>query len=136
MHAVVAARLGQTEAALDHFHKTAAIDLGPSVASSAGGIRIAAQGALWQIAVLGFAGLGVTGDSLRLKPALPAPWRSMAFRICWRGRRLHFHLQTDPAVVTASLEAGEPVVLSVDDQQRSLASDKPERFDWRRGASR
>ena len=131
LHGIVAARLGQTEAALRHFRKTAAIDLGPSTVPSAGGIRIAAQGGLWQLAILGFAGLSVAAEGLGLQPALPAQWRSMAFRIRWRGRRLHLCIQQDPELVTASLEEGEPIVLRVDDQQRSLATGSSERLEWR-----
>lgn len=85
MHALVAARLGDAEMALRYLRETAAtdLDLDPN---SAGGVRIAGLGALWQAVMLGFAGLDLRGDTLGLDPKLPPAWRSMSFRVCWRGR--------------------------------------------------
>ncbi len=85
MHAIVAARLGHMDLARRYFQGTAATDLGPTTVSSAGGVRIAAQGGLWMAAILGFAGLSVAADELRVQPSLPEHWRQMAFRVRWRG---------------------------------------------------
>ena len=70
MHALVAARLGDADMALRYLRETAAadLDLDPN---SAGGVRIAGLGALWQAVVLGFAGLDLTGDTLGIDPRLP-----------------------------------------------------------------
>jgi trehalose/maltose hydrolase-like predicted phosphorylase len=85
MHALVAARLGDTEMALRYLRETAAtdLDLDPN---SAGGVRIAGLGALWQAVIRGFAGLDLMGDKLGIDPKLPPDWRSLSFRVCWRGR--------------------------------------------------
>lgn len=128
MHAVVAARLGQMQMAIHHFQKTAATDLGQTTVASAGGIRIAAQGGLWQAAILGFAGLSVSPEGVTLRPSLPPHWRSLAFRLHWRGRRLHLRITQNPDAVNASLEGGEPMTLTVGDQPISLAKGATERF--------
>jgi trehalose/maltose hydrolase-like predicted phosphorylase len=85
MHALVAASLGDAETALRYLHKTAAndLDLDPG---SAGGVRIAGLGALWQAVIRGFAGLDLIGDTLGINPKLPPQWCSLSFRVCWRGR--------------------------------------------------
>jgi trehalose/maltose hydrolase-like predicted phosphorylase len=85
MHALVAARLGDAEMALRFLRETAAtdLDLDPS---SAGGVRIAGLGALWQAVILGFAGLDLRCDTVGIDPRLPPQWRSLSFRMCWRGR--------------------------------------------------
>ena len=72
MHARVAARLGDAEMALRYLRETAAtdLDLDPN---SAGGVRIAGLGALWQAVMLGFAGLDLMGDALGIHPRLAAP---------------------------------------------------------------
>ena len=85
IHALVAARLGETETALRFLRQAAAADLELDP-NSAGGIRIAGLGGLWQAIVLGFAGLGLKGDMLGIDPRLPPQWRSLSFRVCWRGR--------------------------------------------------
>jgi trehalose/maltose hydrolase-like predicted phosphorylase len=59
MHALVAARLGDAAMALNYLRATAASDLDFDL-NSAGGVRIAGLGALWQAVILGFAGLAST----------------------------------------------------------------------------
>lgn len=130
MHAVVAARLGQIDLAWRYFHATSLTDLGPTTVPTAGGIRIAAQGGLWQAAVLGFAGLRVAADGLRLQPALPPHWRSMAFQVRWQDRRVKIEIRRDPDVVIAVLEDGQPVSVRVADDQRTIASGRSEQFVW------
>ncbi|MGO8954585.1 MAG: glycoside hydrolase family 65 protein [Rhodomicrobium sp.] len=85
MHAVVAARLGDAEMALRYLRKTAALDLDPDP-NSAGGVRMAGLGGLWQTVILGFAGVELTGETLGIAPKLPPRWRSLSFRVCWRAR--------------------------------------------------
>ena len=87
MHALVAARLGDRELALRHLHHAAAADLELDP-NSAGGIRIAGLGGVWQAVVLGFAGLDLRGDVPALNPRLPPSWHGMRFNACWRGRTL------------------------------------------------
>jgi trehalose/maltose hydrolase-like predicted phosphorylase len=85
IHALVAARLGETETALRFLRQAAVADLELDP-NSAGGIRIAGLGGLWQAIILGFAGLDLKSDMLGIDPRLPPHWRSLSFRVCWRGR--------------------------------------------------
>ena len=87
MHALVAARLGDMDLALRYLRETADtdLDLDPN---SAGGVRIAGLGALWQAVMLGFVGLDLKGDTLGIDPKLPPQWCSLSFRVCWRGRSI------------------------------------------------
>ncbi len=95
MHAVVAARLGETEMALRYFRETAATDLMDTAGGSAGGVHIAALGGLWLAAMSGFAGLSLDADALALDPRLPPAWRSFGFRVHWRGRVVKVHIEQD-----------------------------------------
>ena len=63
MHALVAARLGDADMALRFLHHAAAADLELDP-NSAGGIRIAGLGGVWQAVVLGFAGLDISGETI------------------------------------------------------------------------
>ncbi len=85
MHALAGARLGDADMALRYLHKTAALDLDPDP-NSAGGVRMAGLGGLWQTVMLGFGGVDLTGDTLAIDSKLPPQWRSLSFRVCWRGR--------------------------------------------------
>jgi len=110
MHAMVAARLGDKDMAMRYFRETAAthLDLDPN---GAGGVRIAGLGALWQIVILGFVGLRLTGSMLAIYPALPHNWRSLSFHVHWRGRLVAIRI-TEKSV-EAMLVEGEPMDIRI-----------------------
>jgi trehalose/maltose hydrolase-like predicted phosphorylase len=110
MHALVAARLGDTEMAMAYLREAAAtdLDLDPN---SAGGVRIAGLGAIWQAVVRGFAGLDLSGHALGLDPRLPPQWRSVSFRVRWRGRSLAIRIAG--RTVQATLMKGEAMDIRV-----------------------
>jgi len=110
IHALVAARLGETETALRFLRHAAAADLELDP-NSAGGIRIAGLGGLWQAIVLGFAGLDLMGDRLGIDPRLPPQWRSMSFRVCWRGRSVAIRIAGGTVQVT--LVEGEAIEMRI-----------------------
>ena len=117
MHALVAARLGDAAMALRYLRETAAtdLDLDPN---SAGGVRIAGLGALWQAVMLGFAGLDLMGDTLRIDPRLPPQWRSLSFRACWRGRSVAIRIAGGTA--QATLVKGEAMKMRISAATRKL----------------
>jgi trehalose/maltose hydrolase-like predicted phosphorylase len=119
MHALVAARLGDATMALHYLRETAAtdLDLDPD---SAGGVRIAGLGALWQAVMLGFAGLDLKDEMLGLDPKLPPQWRSLAFRVCWRGRSVQIRITG--SIVQATLVEGQPMEMRIGAASRSLTA--------------
>jgi trehalose/maltose hydrolase-like predicted phosphorylase len=106
MHALVAARLGDAEMALRFLHQAAVADLELDP-NSAGGIRIAGLGGVWQAAVLGFAGLDLGGEAINLNPRLPPQWRSMSFTVRWRCRRVQVRIAG--ATVRVAISDGAPI---------------------------
>jgi trehalose/maltose hydrolase-like predicted phosphorylase len=122
MHGLVAARLGDRATALQLFRQTAAIDLSANRVGSAGGIHIAAQGGLWMLSVLGFAGLALRGDGLAIDPQLPAEWESVAFNVQWRGRRLKIRIDQSKRRLDATIESGAPMILFVGGKPNHLDS--------------
>ncbi|HXA26333.1 MAG TPA: glycosyl hydrolase family 65 protein [Acetobacteraceae bacterium] len=120
MHAIVAARLGETDMALRYFRETAATDLTDTAGGSAGGVHIAALGGLWQAALFGFAGLSLRADVLALDPRLPLSWRSFGFRVHWRGRVVKVRVDQGSQLLAATLEAGEPMTLVVSEEPHAL----------------
>lgn len=95
IHALVAARLGDTALAERYFRQAAEIDLVDNMGNAAGGVHLAALGGLWQAAVLGFAGLRLAKDGPESRPKLPASWRSLSMRFQWRGRGHELTLPED-----------------------------------------
>jgi trehalose/maltose hydrolase-like predicted phosphorylase len=117
-HALTAARLGDSDTALRYLREAAALDLDPDP-TTAGGVRMAGLGGVWQAVVLGFAGLDLTGDALGLDPKLPPEWGGLSFRVHWRGRAVQVGIAD--GAVRASLEAGEEAELRVVGSAHRLA---------------
>jgi kojibiose phosphorylase len=92
IHALVAARLGQTNLAQRYFRQGAEIDLANNMGNAALGVHAGALGALWQAAILGFSGFSPDQDRLILDPHPPEEWRAMNFRLRWRGRTVQIGL--------------------------------------------
>lgn len=88
IHAAVAARLGEADAALRYFRQAAGIDFANNMGNAAGGVHAAALGGLWQAVVFGFAGLRILADGLAFLPRCPESWSALRFPILWRGVRL------------------------------------------------
>jgi trehalose/maltose hydrolase-like predicted phosphorylase len=122
LHALVAARLRATGLAAAYLRRTADIDLESTIVSSAGGIHIAALGGVWMAVVQGFAGFRPLGEELVFDPALPDGWRSLAFRLQWRGRSIHVRIDQDRELFTATLERGAPLSLRVNGERLALES--------------
>ena len=122
IHALVAARLGETETALRFLRQAAAADLELDP-NSAGGIRIAGLGGLWQAIVIGLAGLDLKGDTLSVDPRLPPQWRSLSFRVCWRGRSVAIRIAG--RTVEASLVEGDAMEMRIAAATRKLTADAP-----------
>ncbi len=125
MHGVAAARLGYSDAALRFFEGAAAIDLSDTHAAIDGGIHMAALGGVWLMAVFGFAGVTLQTDGLALNPQLPKGWRSLAFSVQWRGRSVRIAITQAGLAVSATLDQGEPMALSVHGKSHELRRDRP-----------
>jgi nigerose phosphorylase len=105
-YALVAARLGDTNWAYRYFMKTATVDLTGASKQTIGDLYIggthpAANGGAWMSVVFGFAGLQTGTQGLTLTPHLPAHWKSVRFRIEYRGKPYRIRIDSDGAVVDA-----------------------------------
>jgi trehalose/maltose hydrolase-like predicted phosphorylase len=86
IHALVAARLGDTVRAEHYFRLAAEIDLADTMGNAAGGIHAGTLGGLWQAAVFGFAGLNFCENRPDHHANLPSSWHSLSMRFQWRGQ--------------------------------------------------
>lgn len=124
-HALAAAHLGDLETALAYFRETAAIDRVDVEVSSGAGVHMAAQGGLWQAAVLGFGGLSFDARRLSFDPRLPSGWRRLTYPVRWRGRRLRVVVDAASSRFQAALLAGEPTVIDVQGAAHPLERGRP-----------
>jgi len=98
MQAIIAARAGLADDAMEHFRRAALVDLQDVRGNAADGIHGASCGGVWQAVVFGFAGVTVSSDgTVRTRPALPERWERLAFTLTIRGRQQRIEITRDGA---------------------------------------
>ena len=93
-YGIVAAEIGMPDWAYKYFMKTATVDLTGDTKQYVGDLYIggthpAANGGSWNTAIFGFGGVSYTDDAIDISPNLPKHWKSLKFKLCWRGVRLN-----------------------------------------------
>ncbi len=102
---VAAAEIGDTEKAYRYFMKTARMDLDDINKNVKDGVHTAAMAGTWISIIYGFGGMREKEDTLSFDPDLPADWKSLEFRVAFRGNELGVLISHDS--VKYSLLAGE-----------------------------
>ncbi|HEV2785956.1 MAG TPA: glycosyl hydrolase family 65 protein, partial [Solirubrobacteraceae bacterium] len=124
VQSVMAAEVGDMQAAYDYFLLSVAIDLANLAGNVSDGIHVASCGGVWMALVNGFAGLrDVDGDDLRFTPRLPSDWTRMRFRLIFRGSRLEVEMTHE--ATTYTLLAGGPVAIVSDGARFEVARGAP-----------
>ncbi|HWQ86823.1 glycosyl hydrolase family 65 protein [Brevundimonas sp.] len=123
-HGLVAARLGQTDAALDYFRRAAALDLNDAAIGLSEGVHMAALGGLWQIAVLGFAGV-TAGRTLAFRPRPPEAWSRLRFPLMWRNRRMTVDISATDREIRISQTSGPASAIRIDGRRHILSRGRP-----------
>jgi alpha,alpha-trehalose phosphorylase len=88
VQAVLAAEVGHLALAYDYLGEAALMDLDDLENNTRDGVHIASLAGAWIALVAGFGGMRAGGGSLRFDPHLPDGITRLAFRLCYRGRRL------------------------------------------------
>lgn len=140
IHALLAARLGELDLALDYFRATAAIDLSDRMGNAAGGVHAAAMGGLWQAAVFGFGGLKLREHGVALDPHLPARWKSLRIPFRWKGQSLSVDIESGRTSITSRGVLQVPVTFQDHPPEilrpgRSLSWELTRAGEWTRGAA-
>ena len=92
-HVILSSELGLVETAYHMFMKGALVDLEDQRGNSDEGIHCACAGAVWQAAILGFAGLRFTDDGYTTSPCWPEGWTRLAFTCFHKGKQLSIDLR-------------------------------------------
>jgi trehalose/maltose hydrolase-like predicted phosphorylase len=85
IHALVAAKLGLMDKAMEYFNLSADFDTLDVNKDTLSGIHIGNFGGLWQAIAYGFAGLQIRDGELCTDPHLPAKWKSLSFNVWFQG---------------------------------------------------
>ncbi|WP_223594370.1 glycoside hydrolase family 65 protein [Neobacillus bataviensis] len=103
IHAIVAARCDESEAAYRFFQEACLIDLGPNPHSSDEGLHAASLGAIWLTAMFGFANLSLKDNRIKLNPKLPENWAELVIPVTLLGSRLEIKLTHEKIIVSKYL---------------------------------
>jgi len=109
-YAIVAARSGLPEKALEYFRKAVFVDIDDLHGNVSDGCHMAALGGSVMAVQWGFAGMSWRDAALGFRPRLPSEWDLLTFRMLWRGRLLELAIGRGKARYT--LLEGEPLELS------------------------
>jgi alpha,alpha-trehalose phosphorylase len=123
VQSIVAAEVGEEEAALEYFRRALLMDLADASGNTSDGVHIAAAGGVWQALVFGFGGVRDFDGELSFEPRLPEPWRSLAFRLRFRDRQLRVEL--DHAQERYLLQSGPPLEIAVRGRHVVLEPGRP-----------
>jgi trehalose/maltose hydrolase-like predicted phosphorylase len=100
IHALLLARAGQPERALELFHMAARLDLDDLTATTAGGVHLATMGGVWQALAYGFLGLRPVEGGLHVDPHLPSAWDALALDLHVGGHRVRLRASRTALEVT------------------------------------
>lgn len=110
VHAVLAARLGDLEKAVEMYLRTARLDLEDYNREVAEGCHVTSMAGSWLSVVEGFGGMCVRDGVLSFDPRLPETWESLSFKVNFRGRVLT--VKVTRTAVEVSNE-GDPVEIAL-----------------------
>ena len=110
VHAVLAARLGDLEKAVEIYLRTARLDLDDYNREVAEGCHVTSMAGSWLSVVEGFGGMCVRDGVLSFDPRLPETWESLSFKVNFRGRVLT--VKVTRTAVEVSNE-GDPVEIAL-----------------------
>ncbi|MBO0691919.1 MAG: glycoside hydrolase family 65 protein, partial [Acidimicrobiaceae bacterium] len=119
--AVIAAEVGHLELAYDYLGEAALMDLKDLEHNTRDGLHMAALAGAWTVLVVGFGRMRPGDGRLRFSPRLPASLSRIAFRICYRDRRLQVEIL--PRFAIYRLTSGQPLEISHHGQIFELASE-------------
>jgi len=117
-YAMVAIEFGNLDFAYQYFLKTAKIDLEAKYKVFVGtifmgGSHPAANGGAWMTAIQGFGGVQASGDKLRICPRLVAKWKSLRFRLCYKGDQFQVSIDHRKVCIEADKTNRQPHTLVI-----------------------
>lgn len=91
-YAIMSKEIGKLQQSYSLFKQACRIDLGPQPHSSDMGIHAASLGGIWEVAIMGYAGVRQKDGRLNIDPVLPEQWNRISFAIWFRNQRIYFDI--------------------------------------------
>lgn len=94
IHSVLACRIGETAQAYNLYLRTSRLDLDDYNHEVDEGLHITSMGGTWMSIVYGFGGMRIKEGQLHFNPLVPENWKSISFRILFRGTALRVRIES------------------------------------------
>ncbi len=88
IHTILASSIGYPEKAYELYLRTSRLDLDDYNNDTCDGLHTTSMGGTWMSFVIGFGGMRVIDDMLKINPLIPDGWKSYSFKILFRGTLL------------------------------------------------
>ncbi len=95
VHAILAAKLGDTARAYEFYLRTSRLDLDNYNNDTEDGCHITSMAGTWMSVIQGFGGMRVRDGKLSFDPVLPEKWQSFSFNIGFRGTLMKVKVTPD-----------------------------------------
>jgi len=102
VHAILAAKLGMEDKAVEMYLRTSRLDLDDYNAEAYQGLHITSMAGTWMSVVEGFGGFRVVEGVPHFDTMLPASWSAFSFNIQFRGRMIQVRVEADQTNVTTT----------------------------------
>lgn len=110
IHSIIAAEIGELDAAYDYFGRTVRMDLDDVNGNAKDGLHTAAMAGSWMAVVHGFGGMRLDSSGrLEFRPVLPPQWESCRFKVMHRGQLIEVFFDREQVVYT--LPEGEGLTI-------------------------
>ena len=96
VQAIIAAEIGYSEEAFEHFSKALVVDLADVHGNASDGVHVASAGGVWSVLASGFGGMRDYGGRISFDPKMPEEWTSLRF---------HMEVRSARVAVTVTAEA-------------------------------
>ncbi len=90
VHAILAAKIGDMDKAYEMYLRTSRLDLDDYNKEVNEGLHITSMAGSWLAVIQGFAGMRVKDGKLSFDPKLPEHWKSLSFKVNFRGEVVQF----------------------------------------------
>jgi len=122
VHAIIAAKLGDRDRAYEFYLRTSRLDIDDYNNDTEDGCHTTSMAGTWMSVVMGFGGMRVRNNELYFAPFLPNDWKSLSFKIRFRGNLLQIII--NPNSILIKNISGNAISLSVFETKHSIESGK------------
>lgn len=100
VHSILACKIGDMDRAKLMYLRTARLDLDDYNKEVNEGLHITSMAGSWMSVVEGFGGLRIKNDTLYFNPFIPENWKSLAFKVMFRGRTIKAKFEKGKTILT------------------------------------